>query len=105
MTCRCTEIVKTGVDLARKLVTGERAPVDEAQRRRAICTTCQLLTLHFGKHVLTCGRLFDGTPRDAARDGCGCVIMLKIALAGEACPRGKWGPEEKSSPPLNNSLQ
>jgi len=104
MTCRCTEIVKTGLDVARKLVTGERATVDEAQRRRAICTTCQLLTLHFGKHVLTCGRLFDGTPRDAARDGCGCIIMIKAALSGERCPRGRWEAPQ-SSPPLNNSLQ
>jgi len=98
-------LAKAGVGVGVKIVAADRASKAERRRRLAICLTCELCTHNLGQYVLTCGRLFDGSPRDEQADGCGCVIMIKAALSGERCPRGKWGPEEKSSPPLNNSLQ
>ena len=104
MTCGCLQFAKTGLSVAVKIVAADRASKAERRRRLAICLTCELCTQNLGQYVLTCGRLFDGSPRDEQADGCGCVIMIKAALSDERCPRGCWE-SRQSSPPLNNSLQ
>ena len=47
-------------------------PVEQIKERASICKTCEHLT-----KVKTCAK-------------CGCSIYLKVTLAFEKCPQGKW---------------
>ena len=104
MTCKCKELAKQGLSVAKKILSADRAALPERTRRIAICMKCELMQLHLARRVMTCGRPFDGSARDDQHDGCGCVLTLKAALLAEKCPRGRWEMAE-SEPPLNNCLQ
>jgi len=47
-------------------------PVEQIKERATICKTCEHLT-----KLKLCSR-------------CGCQIHLKVTLAFEKCPEGKW---------------
>lgn len=47
-------------------------PTEQIKERANICKTCEHLT-----KVKTCAK-------------CGCNIYLKVTLAFEKCPQGKW---------------
>jgi hypothetical protein len=61
---------------AKQAATGQgvRVTKEEAERRLAICKTCQFFRLH-----------------DQRCSKCGCYMAVKTYLKAEKCPVGLWG--------------
>lgn len=74
----CPPCIHGAVQAAKAVVGLDRAPANVISARLAACRRCDQATRHRdGVRVLRC-------------QTCGCWIRLKIRLAGEQCPRGKW---------------
>jgi len=79
-----------GVDPVTKEVRDERI---------AICKACEFAApgkINRDKKVY-CGKLWDGLIHDTGT--CGCLISLKVLVASESCPVGRW---PAVSPAANN---
>lgn len=94
---------------------GPKASLDAIEHRSQICTECgetdakgqRLFRLIDGAE--SCGQPMDPRApdakllRDPVADGCGCWLKRKWASQGQACPRGKWGPEQRSGVRRNST--
>ena len=60
------------------------------QSRLNICKACSQVEYTFGVGM-TCGKFV----RPVKGVSCGCKLTWKAGLKGQACPQGKWGPEQE----------
>lgn len=104
--------VATAVSNVVEAMLGAKASDKEIARRRNICTTCfevdasgRRLFRFVNVEAASCGQPMDPRApnakvlRDPVVDGCGCWLQDKWVGQGQACPRGKWGPEKVPEPP------
>lgn len=69
----CCDKIQRATKGVYEAVTGkDRPPSDVMQFRLATCKSCE------HRVATNCSK-------------CGCFVMLKIRVASEECPAGKWG--------------
>jgi len=70
-------------DLLGQLSSRVRASKGEVRFRREVCSVCPKVVSTPSGRPLVC-------------TSCGCVLPVKIRIAGESCPHGHWSQEKKS---------
>lgn len=78
--CGGNKVVRGAVGVGKAVLGIDRAAPEVRAQRLAICRGCD----HFKPHN---SRFADSLSRCAE---CDCVIHLKVKVAGETCPVGKW---------------
>jgi hypothetical protein len=71
-------LLKSAAQTAKDLAGGGFAPGTVSKARLDICLKCEYLS-----HNVTCNL-------------CGCFMEAKTRVAFASCPKGKWGPTEKT---------
>lgn len=79
------KLIKGGLGWAKELLHVDQAATQIAAERRSICLDCPSVCYDFG----ICRD--DWPDRPAAKQGCGCILAMKVTQKSEACPHDHWG--------------
>lgn len=93
---RLLTAAKGGAIWAKALATGDIAPEQTTEERRAICRTCESRRVEQLPGMTSPGA-WCGPPlenrigeEEIANRTCGCLLYGKTMVASESCPQAKW---------------
>jgi hypothetical protein len=90
MSCTCSEVIAGASGFAKAVLGVDRAAESVRSARVEACRGCDRRADRDGGGLKVLSRCRE----------CGCYIGLKVKVAGETCPLGRW---PVTSPAPNNS--